>query len=144
MLTIEIRVARDKDEQNKDTLPAITFNNKPFLEITSINKLMPYEESDNEGSYLNTKQAEQQLIMITDFTIASFSGTKEEMANLEIGKNIELECWIKLQVNSKTEDEKALIHIPWKGSNVWLDMNPSIEDIQGTWIILSDDDSLRS
>ena len=143
-MLIEIRVARESDKQDKDGLPAITFNQRKFIEITSLPNLTLYEKNAHEGIYLHNINGNQQLIIIKDFSYSSFDGNEEEKNKMLVNKNFELESWVKLHVTDSKTPAKERVNMPWKGDDIWLSSNPGIKSTQNAWIICTSEDTLRS
>ncbi|WP_250656123.1 toxin VasX [Alkalimarinus coralli] len=140
VLTIEIRVARDSEEEDKNDLPAIVYNDEKTIRKTNIASLPPYIGDKSSGSFKLNAESGLQYIQIIDFDKFSFDNTK----NIHIGKEIELECWVKLGVNKfNKNDTKSHVAMPWRGADVWLSKSPSILSVQKSWLTIRAADTLR-
>jgi len=140
VLTIEIRVARESEDQDKNGLPAIVYNDEKTIRKTNIASLSQYKGGNSSGSFKLNGKSGLQYIQVIEFDKLSFDNTKK----IHIGKEIELECWVKLGVNKfNKNDIKSHVAMPWKGADVWLSKSPSTLSAQKSWLTIRAADTLR-
>ncbi|WP_250656128.1 hypothetical protein [Alkalimarinus coralli] len=139
-LSIEIRVAREEDEENKSELPAIAIDGDTTLNIKRISNLEIYEKESRQGIYICDQSFRRKLVVIQDFSSKSIANIWDGSVNPEVT----LECWIKLRVTAKNKLKKKEVHMPWRGSRLWLENSPDTESTNKSWLTLVQKTILRS
>ena len=144
VLTIEIRVARESEEQDKDGLPVIMFGKGTDLKVPSLSALEVYESDEITGAFKSIDAGKQKLIIVSDFSMATFGSEEDVLDSIQINNKIELECWIKLNVTQSQKVETKSVNMPWRGRDMWLEDTPSIQSVQKSWFTITASDTLRS
>ncbi|UZW75095.1 hypothetical protein [Alkalimarinus sediminis] len=139
VLIVELKLSRSFFGQPKVGCPAIKYEGQETIEIKST-KLPDYSYEAGTGVYRNNQNAQSQVILVVDFDNESFSSDYK----LDIGKKIEVECWVKVLVSGDNEQHsKTSIFLPWRGRSLWED-NSSGKSSEDGWLVYESNASFRN